>query len=55
MISGLDVAAGVFRRLDPDAAIERLGPEGEWREAGAVVLRVEGARAGAADRPSGRR
>jgi nicotinate-nucleotide pyrophosphorylase (carboxylating) len=36
------VAEAVFRRLDPDAAIERLGPEGEWREAGAGVLRVEG-------------
>jgi len=42
VISGLVVAEGVFRRLDPDAAIERLGPEGEWREAGAGVLRVEG-------------
>jgi nicotinate-nucleotide pyrophosphorylase (carboxylating) len=42
VISGLDVAEAVFRRLDPDAAIERLGPEGEWREAGAPVLRVEG-------------
>ena len=42
VISGLGVAEGVFRRLDPDAAIERLGPEGEWREAGAGVLRVEG-------------
>jgi nicotinate-nucleotide pyrophosphorylase (carboxylating) len=42
VISGLDVAEGVFRRLDPDAVIERLGPEGEWREAGALVLRVEG-------------
>ena len=30
------------RRLDPDARIERLGPEGEWREAGAGVLAVEG-------------
>ena len=29
--------------------IERLGPEGEWREGG-PVLRVEGSRAGAADR-----
>ena len=28
----------------------RLGPEGVWREAGAVVLVVEGRRAGAADR-----
>jgi len=42
VISGLGVAEAVFRRLDPDAVIERLGPEGEWREAGAGVLRVEG-------------
>jgi nicotinate-nucleotide pyrophosphorylase (carboxylating) len=42
VISGLEVAAAVFRRLDPDAAIERLGPEGVWREAGAPVMRVEG-------------
>jgi len=42
VISGLGVAEAVFRRLDPDATIERLGPEGEWREAGAGVLRVEG-------------
>jgi nicotinate-nucleotide pyrophosphorylase (carboxylating) len=42
VISGLAVAEAVFRRLDPDAAIERLGPEGQWRAAGAPVLRVEG-------------
>jgi nicotinate-nucleotide pyrophosphorylase (carboxylating) len=42
VISGLPVAEEVFRRLDPAAAIERLGPEGEWRDAGAPVLRVEG-------------
>ena len=41
VISGLDVAEAVFRRLDPDAEITRLGPEGEWREGG-PVLRVEG-------------
>src|SRR3954447_12951631 len=41
VISGLDAAEAVFRRLDPDAVIER-GPEGIWREPGAVVLRVEG-------------
>ncbi len=41
VISGLDVATHVFTRLDPDCAIER-GPEGEWRERGAAVLRVEG-------------
>jgi nicotinate-nucleotide pyrophosphorylase (carboxylating) len=46
VISGLAVAEAVFRRLDPDAAIERLGPEGEWREPPAAVLRVSG-RAGA--------
>jgi nicotinate-nucleotide pyrophosphorylase (carboxylating) len=42
VISGLEVAAAVFRRLDPDAVIEPLGPEGAWRDAGAPVLRVEG-------------
>jgi nicotinate-nucleotide pyrophosphorylase (carboxylating) len=42
VISGLGVAEAVFRRLDPDAVVERLGPEGEWRAAGAPVLRVEG-------------
>ena len=42
VISGLGVAEAVFRRLDPDASVERLGPEGQWREAGAPVLRVEG-------------
>ena len=42
VISGLDAAAAVFRRLDPEAVIERLGPEGEWREPPAPVLRIEG-------------
>lgn len=42
VISGVLVAEAVFRRLDPECEIERLGPEGEWREAGAGVLRVEG-------------
>ncbi len=32
VISGLAVAEVVFRRLDPAAEIERLGPEAEWRE-----------------------
>src|SRR4051812_4058404 len=41
VISGLDAAEAVFRRLDADATIQR-GPEGVWREAGAVALRVEG-------------
>jgi nicotinate-nucleotide pyrophosphorylase (carboxylating) len=42
VISGLAVAEAVFRRLDPEAEIERLGPEGEWREPPAGVLRVSG-------------
>src|SRR4051795_209702 len=42
VISGLDVAEAVFRRLDPRATVERPGPEGEWREPPAPVLRVEG-------------
>lgn len=42
VISGLAVAEEVFRRVDPDVQTERLGPEGEWRAAGAPVLRVEG-------------
>ena len=40
VISGLGVASGVFRHLDPAASI-RLGPEGIWRQSG-VVLEVEG-------------
>jgi nicotinate-nucleotide pyrophosphorylase (carboxylating) len=41
VISGLDVAEAVFLRLDPEAVIERLGPEGSWRDPG-PVLRVQG-------------
>ena len=45
VISGLEVTEAVFQRLDPDAVITRLGPEGEWRERG-PVLRVEGSARG---------
>jgi nicotinate-nucleotide pyrophosphorylase (carboxylating) len=41
VIYGLEVAAAVFTRLDPQAAVEP-GPQGEWREPGAHVLTVEG-------------
>src|SRR3954451_10143460 len=41
VISGLDVAEAVFRRLDPAATTERLVEQGVWREGG-PVLRVEG-------------
>src|SRR5215208_6850266 len=40
VISGLEIAAGVFRHLDPSADVQ-LGPEGVWRDTG-VVLVVEG-------------
>ncbi len=42
VIFGLDVASEVFRRLDPDARVERLVAEGEWREGG-PVLAIDGA------------
>ena len=41
VVFGLEVAAETFRALDPDAAIERLALEGEWREGG-PVLKIEG-------------
>src|SRR4051812_5498709 len=45
VISGLGVAEAVFLRLDPDARVERLVREGQWREGG-PVLRVEGSARG---------
>jgi nicotinate-nucleotide pyrophosphorylase (carboxylating) len=42
VISGLATAEAVLRRLDPGVEIVERGPEGEWREAGALVLRAEG-------------
>src|SRR4051794_5687168 len=41
VVYGLEVAAGVFTRLDPNVRAQ-LGVEGEWREPGAQVLTVEG-------------
>jgi nicotinate-nucleotide pyrophosphorylase (carboxylating) len=40
VISGVGIAADVFRHLDPSAEVEP-GPEGVWRDSG-VVLVVEG-------------
>jgi nicotinate-nucleotide pyrophosphorylase (carboxylating) len=42
VVFGLDAAEATFRELDPDVVLERLGPEGEWREPPAPVLRVSG-------------
>jgi nicotinate-nucleotide pyrophosphorylase (carboxylating) len=41
VLFGLDAAEAAFRQLDPEVEIERLAPEGEWREGG-PVLRLEG-------------
>lgn len=41
VIFGLAVAEEVFRQCDPLIVVERLTPEGEWRESGAV-LRASG-------------
>src|SRR3954453_15798990 len=45
VISGLDVAEAVFLRLDPEAVVTRLGPQGEWR-GGGPGLRGEGSARG---------
>jgi nicotinate-nucleotide pyrophosphorylase (carboxylating) len=37
VVFGLDVAAAVFRTLDPHAVISQTGPEGVWRENGPVM------------------
>jgi nicotinate-nucleotide pyrophosphorylase (carboxylating) len=42
VIYGLRPALLAFTLLDEGVAVEELGPEGEWREAGALVLRVRG-------------
>ena len=42
VVFGLDAAEAAFLALDPDVRLERLGPEGEWREPPAPVLRATG-------------
>src|SRR4051794_18085558 len=42
VISGLDVAAAVFARVDERAMSRPLTAEGEWRESGSPVLEVRG-------------
>ena len=44
VIYGLDAAEAVFAELDPQARLERLVPEGQWRESG-PVLEVRGSAA----------
>jgi nicotinate-nucleotide pyrophosphorylase (carboxylating) len=45
VIFGLEVAAEAFRALDPAVTVERLSPEGEWREGGPVLELVGAAQA----------
>jgi nicotinate-nucleotide pyrophosphorylase (carboxylating) len=42
VIYGLEAALLAFRLMDPGLCIEQRGPEGEWREPGAVVLVATG-------------
>ena len=45
VIFGLDAAELTFRSLDPDAVVERLVAEGQWRSGGPVLAVVGSARA----------
>ena len=36
VVYGLDVAAAVFRAVDPEVVLSQTGPEGVWRENGPV-------------------
>jgi nicotinate-nucleotide pyrophosphorylase (carboxylating) len=42
VVYGLDAAEATFRMLDGDVELERLGPEGIWRDPPAGVLRATG-------------
>ncbi|MGH2943866.1 MAG: carboxylating nicotinate-nucleotide diphosphorylase [Solirubrobacteraceae bacterium] len=42
VVFGVDAAEAAFLALDPDVRLERLGPEGEWRDPPAPVLRATG-------------
>jgi nicotinate-nucleotide pyrophosphorylase (carboxylating) len=45
VIYGLQAAEATFRLLDPEVELERLAPEGEWREGGPVLAAAGSARA----------
>ena len=42
VVYGLDAAEMAFLTVDPDVALDRLGPEAQWREPPAPVLRATG-------------
>ena len=37
VVYGLEAAERTFHALDPDARVQRTGPEGEWRDGGPVL------------------
>ena len=37
VVFGLDVAAAVFKAVDPETVLTKTGPEGVWREHGPVL------------------
>ena len=37
VVFGVDVAAAVFRAVDPEVVLTQTGPEGVWRESGPVM------------------
>jgi len=41
-VAGMEIAAGFFRMLDPDARIERLVEDGQRVEPGTILIRIEG-------------
>jgi nicotinate-nucleotide pyrophosphorylase (carboxylating) len=43
VIYGMRAAEVAFLELDPDALVQRLAPEGTWREDGGPVMSIEGA------------
>jgi nicotinate-nucleotide pyrophosphorylase (carboxylating) len=45
VVFGLDAAEAVFRAVEPEVELERLGPEREWRESGDVLRASGSARA----------
>jgi nicotinate-nucleotide pyrophosphorylase (carboxylating) len=45
VVFGIDVAAAVFRAVEPDVVLTQTGPEGVWRENG-PVMEVTGSAAG---------
>ncbi|MCK9247953.1 MAG: carboxylating nicotinate-nucleotide diphosphorylase [Solirubrobacteraceae bacterium] len=45
VVSGTDVAVSTLRTVDPDVTVERLVPDGRWREGGPVLRATGNARA----------